>query len=303
MIFRYARNDDETAVRRLWEEGFGSEEPYTSWYFREIYRAERTLAAFDQQGTMNACLQLAPYHLLLHGHPLPICYVVGVVTGTAYRGHGVGHALLKTALNHLAESGMQAAMLYTDIPEFYTPLGFVHCYQLRQLSFIPRPEQLPRHWQEQASDYRQVNSYQRIYRRMINSLNGSLLRNPQNWHSFLGEHYCDRGGVLLSDQAYILWLPDRDRLKIREIGYTDKRALLDAVEAARCFAAEKGFSQVCWQAPVSAPLLRQGGESRRPHVMARMLNAPVGASAAEIAAATLAMFGAPDDRLWVNELT
>lgn len=303
MIIRYTRKNETAAVRRLWVEGFGDAAPYTGWYFREIYREERTLAAFDDAGTMMACLQFAPYTLRLQDKPLPIAYVVGVVTGAAYRNRGVGHALLRQAVTDLTAGGMRAALLYTDIPEYYAPLGFVHCYYLRALSFPAKDAPLPHHWRQRGSDSAAVADCDRIYRRMIRNFDGSVLRTPQNWRGFLGEHDTDQGGILSSEQAYLLWLPDENVLRLREIGYADKRALLDALEVAQRFAADQGFDRVLWHAPAAAPLLRQGGERRLPHVMARRLDLPADAEPQAVAAATLDLFGAPNDRLWVNELT
>jgi len=47
MELRSAAPNDGACVRALWEQGFGSEEPYTTWYFQRIYRPERTLLLVD----------------------------------------------------------------------------------------------------------------------------------------------------------------------------------------------------------------------------------------------------------------
>jgi predicted acetyltransferase len=197
---------------------------------------------------------------------------------------------------------MRAAMLYTDIPDYYAPLGFTHCYHLRALSFPAKAEALPNHWHMLPADDSPVSACNRIYRQMISGFNGSILRNPQNWSNFLGELYTDQGRVMASPQAYLLWQPEQDTLKLREVGYLNKPALFDALEVARRLAAEQGFAKVRWDAPMSAPL-HQADERRVPYVMARSLACPADADAADVAAATLNMFTAPDAKLWVNEMT
>ena len=42
-MIRYAVEQDKPQIRSLWEQGFGNDEPYTSWYFSRVYRSERTL--------------------------------------------------------------------------------------------------------------------------------------------------------------------------------------------------------------------------------------------------------------------
>ena len=109
-------------MKRLWAAAFGDEEPYFSWYFREIFRPQRTLAVFDGQ-EMLACLQLAPYTLSLHSQPLPVAYLVGVTTAEAFRHQGIGHRLLHYALAELAASKFQLALLLYRYPSILCAAG------------------------------------------------------------------------------------------------------------------------------------------------------------------------------------
>ena len=80
------------------------------------------------------------------------------------------------------------------------------------------------------------------------------------------------------------------------------RALQQALACCARLAADHGYSEFGWDAPESAPLPTQAEETLRPWVMARITGCPE-LPAAEAAAATVELLGAPDPRLWVGEIT
>lgn len=302
MIIRYARKQDSPQVKRLWAAAFGDEEPYFSWYFREIFRPQRTLAVFDGQ-EMLACLQLAPYTLSLHSQPLPVAYLVGVTTAEAFRHRGIGHRLLHYALAELAASKFQLALLYTDIPAYYAPLGFTQCYTLRQLIFSADDGELPAGWQDYPFTTTSIRHLNNIYQKMCSEFDGFLLRNENNWRSFLGEHFSEGGGILATDHSYLLWTKDKEILRLRELGFLDRKSLRHSLEFAQRFAAARGCSHLQWLAPQNIPLIRQRSETAFPWVMARCLSQSENMDPETIAAETRRMLGAPDKKLWINEMT
>ena len=42
MEYRLCRDEEFPAIRQLWVQCFGDEEPWTSWYFSHHYKAEHT---------------------------------------------------------------------------------------------------------------------------------------------------------------------------------------------------------------------------------------------------------------------
>ena len=129
---RYATTNDKEAVMQLWAEAFGADEPY--------------LCLFDEQHLVSS-LQYAPKRLCLHHQELPVAYLVGVCTSKVHQGHGYARKLLRHIRKEL-QKNYQLLMLYTDIPDFYRPLGFTHCYQLNRYHFPAQAEDtLPTGWQ------------------------------------------------------------------------------------------------------------------------------------------------------------
>lgn len=299
MEIRSARPADLPAVRSLWEQGFGNEQPYTNWYFRAVYRPERTLCLY-QQGQLAAATQFAPYTLRLRGRLLPTAYLVGVVTEQSMQRQGCGHKLLSEALDRLQQQGFAMAMLYTDIPAFYQPLGFVHCYSLRQLTFPALPAAIPPGWRRGGVYARDIQQLNAIYQRMTKNWDGYILRSAEQWRNFLDELRCDEGQIWLSRNAYVLWHEEEQRPLLRELGFVDEASLHSAIGMGRVLAARCGYEQAVWNAPLPAPLPRSEEEVLIPYVMALSLEQWPQLQGAELAAATRELF---DENCWVNEKT
>ena len=301
MNIRYARPQETELIRRLWIEGFGDAQPYTDWYFRQVYRPERTLCLWEGR-EMAASLQLAPYRLQLNGHIEKAAYLVGVVTSSAYRSRGFGKALLNYALNQLKQSGYKLAMLYTDIPEFYTSLGFCPCYQLRRQLFTAENAPLPEGWRLSKRRPEDLARCDKIYRSMTQSWNGYILRSPENWRNFTDDFLCDGGELWLSQQGYLLWFPEQEQLHIHELGYSSAEALSQALTLARSLCAKQGLPTVSWNAPLPTPRLGKEAEIKQ-HVMCRRLDLPDNWLPEAISEATLELYRSSADSNWVNELT
>ena len=299
-MIRYATEQDKPQVRALWEQGFGDEEPYTGWYFSRVFHGERTLV-HEEEGRLLSSLQLAPYLLNVKGRPMPVAYIVGVITEELSRGRGYAKALLRRALSDLKEDGLELALLYTDIPGFYEPLGFTCCYRLRRLRFTAT-EAGPQ-WEKRQPDTAAIDHCQGVYRRMCSSFDGYVLRTAGNWQTYLEDWLTDgRNGLYTGEGAYVLSDAGESGFGIKEIGYTDEDALQQALTCCARLAADHGYSEFGWDAPESAPLPTQAEETLRPWVMARITGCPE-LPAAEAAAATVELLGAPDPRLWVGEIT
>lgn len=303
MLIRYARQSEQAQIRRLWELAFGNEEPYTGWYFRFVFRPERSLCAWSEQRELLACLQLSSRLISLAGKLTPAAFIVGVTTAAQHRHQGVGHALLRQAINDLRAGGCRMALLNTDIPAYYQPLGFTACYHLRQLTFPAQAAPLPEGWYQGGTD--SLSACDQIYRAMCGQrFDGWVRRTPTDWRLFVEDECTDSSAALWRGPgAYLLCHQERERLVLRELGFDSEAALRTSLEFAASLAGEKGCTQVSWAAPLTVPLLRQSGEQTCPHVMARDLSLPPTAPADAAAAATHDLLGRENRRLWISEIT
>ena len=138
MKFRLSRETEYTAIRRLWDQAFGSEEPWTSWYFSQHYRPERTWVGVDQ-GKIVAQAHLLPHRLMLRGALRKAVYFVGVCVEEKLRGAGIGRELMATALAELKRTGVGFSILQPRWPVFYRKLGWDYGYS-RQRYDLPLTE-------------------------------------------------------------------------------------------------------------------------------------------------------------------
>lgn len=281
-MYRWALDKDKPAVMALWAKGFEHYEPYYSWYFSTVYRPELTLCDFKGLH-LAAMLQISPYTLQLRGAALKVAYLVGVITDPDFRGQGRGHALLQEALGFLAQQGYAAALLYTDIPAFYAPLGYRHCYTRQQLSLpagmFPLLTAQPHSkiaWR--AGSLRDdISVLSDIYTGMTESYHGYIRRTAKDWKKYLGEHHCDKALLSLAEsRAYLLYTVDDEKLHVIELGFACADTLAEALAKAACLAAAAGVTCITWPAPPDAPQLLPHIPAdfwqRRPFVMARLIN-------------------------------
>lgn len=283
-MYRWAENEDQAAVMALWAQDFESYEPYYSWYFKDVYQPTLTLCDFDGPRLL-AMLQLAPYTLALRGTAVQAAYLVGVITDPAFRGQGRGQALLGRAHDWLREQGYLAALLYTDIPGFYQPLGYRHCYQRHaldlpaaQFPLFLLPGACQGAWRAGDLDA-DMPAVAEIYTSMTKRYDGYIRRTREDWQKYLGEHNCD--GALLTlagEQAYLLYTLDQEKLRIIELGFADAGFLAGSITCAVRLAEAAGAARLIWPAPFDAPQLLPQIPAKlwqpQPFVMARWLEEP-----------------------------
>ena len=298
LSINYANAADKPAVMQLWAEAFGDEQPYFNWYFNTVYRPKRTLCLFAD-GRLVSSLQYSPKQLSLHHSELPVAYLVGVATSKAYRGRGYARKLLNYIRDEL-KSSYQLLMLYTDIPDFYRPLGFTHCYCLKRHTFLAASDMaMPQGWQLGSLSSQDIALYNDIYQQMTANMDGYIIRNSSNWREFIEDFLCDGGSLYFNRNAYLLWMIDNRQCRIKEIGYRQDKDLTAALQLARYIAAREGYPTISWDAPLRVPL-HDDKAPLIPHVMA-VATADIKPAAA-LAQYTKQLFG-DSSKLWVNEIT
>lgn len=104
------KNSKKEDAYRLWQLCFGDTDAFLSIYFRELYRADRTLVGYTD-GVATTHLQCLPLALTAVGRSLPVNYVVAVCTHPDYAGQGLMKAQLQEALRLAKARGEVASLL------------------------------------------------------------------------------------------------------------------------------------------------------------------------------------------------
>lgn len=225
MEFRQCRDEEYTAVRQLWGQCFGDEEPWTSWYFSMHYQAERTWVGVDA-GTIVAQVHLLPHRLMLRGAWRDVVYIVGVCVDEARRSQGIGRALLAAALAELKRNDVGITILQPRWPIFYQKLGWGYCYARQAYRFpVTVAELLLSDNSANLSwlpDTKETEVLPSIYEAFVQSRHGYALRSESDWRSLLADHVGAGGRVgifFLQDSpcGYVLYSSIENRLNVREM--------------------------------------------------------------------------------------
>lgn len=234
MEYRFCRDADYPALRRLWGQCFGEEEPWTSWYFSHHYKAEHTWVGI-KDGTVAAQAHLLPHRLYLRGAWRDAVYFVGVCVDEALRGSGYGRDIMSTALAELRRSGVNISILQPRWPEFYRPLGWDFCYS-RRFYHLPlavaevlqeTPPAFGLTWIADADEFGELSA---LYADFVKPRHGYVDRRPDDWRRMLADHRGDGGrvGLLLNRTqpvGYVLYKMADELLRVREMVWRDQTGL------------------------------------------------------------------------------
>ena len=302
MNIRYAHITDTASIRQLWETAFGAEEPYTQWYFSNVYRPDRTLCGFIDSELVTMA-QFAPYTMSVCDESIPVVYLVGVATAPQHQKKGYSHRLLRQFLDDLSHSSYQMALLYTDIPNFYRPLGFNQIYNLRNINFRTADAIPADNWQLLTPTEQEMQHCDKIYRKMCSTMDGYILRGTKDWFTLCEAYPQDKGIIFgYSCDAYALCMFDDDSFILRELGYNSKQSMADGLNWTKHQAKQHGYESIIWRAPIATDLPVQNGEKNYPYVMALLLDARL--NPADTAAIITEQFLQRSARpLWISEMT
>lgn len=262
MEYRFCRDQEFPAIRQLWGQCFGEEEPWTGWYFSHHYKAEHTWVGL-KEGAVVAQAHLLPHRQFLRGAWRDTVYFVGVCVDETLRGSGIGREIMATALAELRRSGVSISILQPRWPEFYRPLGWDFCYSRRfyhlplavaevLLGSVPVAGLT---WTAENDD---VAALPRLYDEFVGPLHGYVCRQPGDWHRLLADHRGDGGnvGLLLAGTepaGYALYKIADDLLRVREMVWRDQPAL-DSLWIFLLQQAEvSGAKRLEWEDPAEDP--------------------------------------------------
>ena len=229
MEFRLCRDAEYTAVRQLWGQCFGEEEPWTSWYFSMHYQAAQTWVGLDA-GTVVAQTHLLPHRLRLRGNWRDAVYIVGVCVDETRRNQGIGREILATALAQLRCKGVGISILQPRWPIFYQKLGWDYCYS-RQAFRLPVEaaklllSEIPADltW---LPDTREINVLAGLYENFVRPRHGYALRTEKDWESLTADHFGagGRAGLLFRQEipcGYALYSSIESCLNVRELVWSE----------------------------------------------------------------------------------
>ncbi len=281
MEYRFGRENEFAAIRRLWGQCFGDEEPWTSWYFSHHYKAQQTWVGIDS-GEVVAQAHLLPHRLFLRGAWRETAYFVGVCVEERLRGRGIGREVMATALAELRRTGIGISVLQPRWPNFYRQLGWDFCYS-RQKYYLPMAVArllLPETPAEISwdPDCFRLDTFAELYEAFMQGRHGYAKRDESAWRLLLADHRGDGGktGVVFwagQACAYVFYKAVGEILYIREMAWTGSRQVDSTLKCLLGEAEALGATQLEWDDPAGELVSVLFEDSRNePFLMGRLSN-------------------------------
>lgn len=257
MEYRFCRDDESAEVRRLWNQCFGEEEPWTSWFFANHFKPQQTWVAVDS-GRIVGQAHLLPHRLFLRGAWREAVYYVGVCVDERLRGTGIGRDLMVTSLAELRLTGIDISILQPRWPEFYRLLGWDFCYSRQKYYLLWTAAglvlpALPPAISWEPDSFR-LETFAGLYAQFMQGRHGYADRSETDWRLLLKEHRGDGGKTGLIYQAgkacaYVFYKAVGEFLYIRELAWTEDRQADWALAFLRGEAEALGTTQLEWDEP------------------------------------------------------
>jgi predicted acetyltransferase len=257
MEFRLSRDEEYAAVRQLWGQAFGEEEPWTSWYFSQHYQADKTWVGVEN-GKVLAQAHLLPHRLMLRGKWRTVVYFVGVCVEESLRGTGIGRQLMASALVELRRTGVEISILQPRWPDFYRKLGWNYGYSRRKYSMPVNearrllPDPMPvMGWSVVEYD---IETLSALYRSFTVHRHAYAMRERQDWEKLLADHRGENGRVGVVScggipLGYGLYKVLEDMLWVRELVCPDVRAVDAALKFMINQTEKDGVETLEWDDP------------------------------------------------------
>lgn len=225
------KQEDEAAVKALWQMCFDDTEAFVDWYFRCYYHWEYTLG-IKENDVLMASAQVIPYRLYVRSRQLPAGYVVGVDTAPAGRHKGYAKSLLYGSLSKMRQEQVPLALLMPFEGQFYYRYGWSFCYFQQWYRLAPAELScLAEPWGEirEIHPREHLQQLEEIYQQQMTLYHGYACREKKNWEAMIADSELEQGHWLLLEhqgkgQGYMLCLEQEHQLVVQEIACCDGRA-------------------------------------------------------------------------------
>lgn len=132
-------------IRALWKQCFGDSDAFLDTFFAHRYRPDDMLVCVEDDEAIVAMTCLFPLSLRTRAATLRARYIYAVATDPAWRGLGIGHALMQAVHARMQEAGEDIAILVPasdSLFAFYGEQGYqsMFCLQPWEVNPCDLPE-------------------------------------------------------------------------------------------------------------------------------------------------------------------
>ncbi len=207
MSIRYARMEDLSQIKALWDLSFPEEPVFKQWFFKEYFKLENTLIYHLNQ-KVYSMLQIFPYHLKIDSISYPVHYIFGVCTHPQYRNLGFMGQLLNYACHEGENRGDFASILIPQNHELfmlYEKHGYVPAFYINQFELTCK-ESTSQTTIKVASE-KDINQISSLYEHGTRLFKGFIVRDNSYWLQQMNMFNAlgDKTYLLQSDEKYLAY--------------------------------------------------------------------------------------------------
>ncbi len=122
-------------LKEIWQEAFGDDDAYISFFYDNRFTGSNTLVWLEAQKPV-AMLTLLPAKIVVEDRLHPVKYIYGVATKAEYRGRGISTALLDYVKEQAERDKEWLALVPASesLFDFYKRLGYHTAFYLKELT-------------------------------------------------------------------------------------------------------------------------------------------------------------------------
>jgi len=241
---RLLEKEDLPEAKALWKEAFGDSDAFIDWYFRHKVLPDHSLGLFDDG--LISMLHMIPFIIRLQGKPVKSLMIAGAATKKERQGEGHMRTLLLESLVEMRSRGIFITHLYPFKHSFYEHFGWATYTHVHRETVTEAP--LRRNIEViETTDYQALEP---IYKRMMRTYDGYVVRGNREWRWRMGELKADGGKAVLlirddNATAYMLYYGSKRKADVIETVYSDE----GDVGALLSYILRQGYSRVDYFLP------------------------------------------------------
>lgn len=229
MKCRIANQNDLVVLKELWYECFLEHDSKESidFYFENSFDLEHTFI-LEVENEIVTSLQLNQHQIMYKGNIEKVSFVVGVATFNKHRKKGYMRVLLEYAIKYAKEIYNQNYMILQAYNwDIYRPFGFDEKYYKSKTTY--KIDELNNN---SAVDISKFNEKQMldIYNEYVSSFDGYKIRDEAYFNLNKKTNAIDNIKVTLSENAYMMYAVDNNKVIANEVAFKTKEDLLNLIK-------------------------------------------------------------------------
>lgn len=231
---RTAHENERNDLKQLWQECFFEEEPFLSFWFKNVCNPHTSIAALKNEKIIGA-LHMKEYTLFSYEKKYKAIYICGFGVLENERKKGIGRKILEYAHEFCKMQNADFVFLLPDIDGYYERFGYTPCSETVIYEFTPQDIKFDCYdGVKKLCDTRNLNE---IYIKYASKYDIYLSRSMKECYN---EYSLYNGGICgIYDKGYMVYTCTENKIEVFEAAYTNMDTLYKLLGFLKSLANEK----------------------------------------------------------------